>query len=223
LADPLSFVCPGAKSEPDAPSLAPDDPLDRSRDDPLDFNPEELEFGPEFDMPVDPRLPPVSPAPCANATGALNNSATMATEYFNIVFSYADYPLSSGYDNEREILTLVPSLVVPEQPPHPSPAYAVALAAVRIARLLACFSASAYRMTAAGLQPGCEFVFHLRLNQAPPVEVWRGAHMTRRRRCTGSFSWFPLYCLRIFYTNRSAYSLARGKLWSGSKSGAEQQ
>jgi hypothetical protein len=95
LADPFSFVCPGAKSEPEAPSLAPDDPLDRSCDDPLDFN--ELES--EFDMPAESWLPPVSLAPCANATGALNTSAAIATEYFNIFFSYADYPLSSSHDD----------------------------------------------------------------------------------------------------------------------------
>jgi hypothetical protein len=32
----------------------------------------------------------VSPAPCANAAGAPSNKAAIATEYFNICFSYAE-------------------------------------------------------------------------------------------------------------------------------------
>jgi hypothetical protein len=37
-------------------------------------------------------------APCANATGAPSNRAAIATEYFNILFSYAEstFPVVVG-------------------------------------------------------------------------------------------------------------------------------
>src|SRR6185437_3211093 len=97
-----SFLWPGAKSEadesePEAPSLAPDDAPERSAEPPPDFKPDELdpdelgpdELGTEFDIPAPP--PVLSPAPCANATGAPSSNAAIATEYFNICFSYAEY------------------------------------------------------------------------------------------------------------------------------------
>jgi hypothetical protein len=101
LAEPLPFLCPGAKSdaeEPDAPSLAPEDAPERSCDAPPDFKPDEPgpeelgpeELGPEFDIPAPPPFLPISPAPCANAIGAPTRRAAIATEYFNICVSYAE-------------------------------------------------------------------------------------------------------------------------------------
>jgi hypothetical protein len=52
----------------------------------------------------------VSPAPCANATGALNISAAIATEYFNIFVSYADTHSPAAVTIEREIRSIVPSI-----------------------------------------------------------------------------------------------------------------
>jgi hypothetical protein len=57
---------------------------------PEELGPEELdpdELGPEFDIPAPPLLP-MSPVPCANATGAPISKAAIATEYFNIFFSF---------------------------------------------------------------------------------------------------------------------------------------
>jgi hypothetical protein len=98
------------ESEPDAPSLAPDEAPDRACDALPDFEegPDPAALGPELDIPAPPPLR-VSPAPCANAIGALRSNATIATEYFSIFVSYAE-STSDGRQRKRSNIPDVPIL-----------------------------------------------------------------------------------------------------------------